>query len=108
MAAYRCGNCNLSYPHGEPNKCPICGATAYYRGDLNPDQDWEARVEIAASKTLEGSPSQEWRFEWFRRMGFGPALSAVLADCREITPRDVQERLIDKGCPTDLAARILL
>lgn len=51
-------------------------------------------------------PVLAWRRRCLLAAGFDPALAEVLAADREIDLHAVLE-LIDRGCPPDLAARIL-
>lgn len=58
------------------------------------------------TRTARSSPIVEWRRELLLRAGFPAMLAARVAENRAIDVHAVLE-LVDRGCPPDLAARIL-
>jgi hypothetical protein len=61
---------------------------------------------IATSHTAPASPVVEWRRERLLGAGFASDLATRLAQDRAIDVHAVLE-LVDRGCPAELAARIL-
>lgn len=62
------------------------------------------------TKPEEPEPDdEEWsdRLVGFVNLGFDSSVAMVLAD-KHISPSDVRERFLKKGCPHNEAARILL
>ena len=49
----------------------------------------------------------DWRFETLLHAGYAPAEAWRLATTKEVDVR-LAERLLDQGCPTSTALRILL
>jgi hypothetical protein len=47
-----------------------------------------------------------WRLDWLERLGFGPIAASVLARDRTIDLHEL-DKLIGRGCPHDVAVRIL-
>ena len=56
--------------------------------------------------TSEDAGVIEWRVDLLRQSGFEPSLASTLARDRQIDLHAVLE-LVDRGCPPNLAARIL-
>lgn len=54
----------------------------------------------------ESSEIRQWRRARLRRAGFEPELAAELAADERIDLHDLLD-LVDRGCPPELAARIL-
>jgi hypothetical protein len=107
MPARLCRSCAISYPGGSV-ECPVCGQTTIWNPDAEPDSNWEDRVDnYRALHNPEGKAVRAWRERRLTRMGFTGWGLDVLADIPEVWLRDV-EALLERGCPHDTAARILL
>jgi hypothetical protein len=61
---------------------------------------------VTASSTAPLNPTAAWRRRRLLAAGFAPGLATELAEDRSIDLHAVLE-LVDRGCPPDLATRIL-
>lgn len=112
MSARQCKRCAICYPVGKGFvKCPICSTQTSLKGKLEPDNDWERRVDSFKVPMEEtGDPVFIWRFSQFLDLGFDPASAEMLADKLDGEDKvDLGEArtLIDGGCAPNLAVAIL-
>jgi hypothetical protein len=56
---------------------------------------------------LEESALHQWRFWRFRSIGFDEAVATLLADA-DVDWHDAERLVRVRGCPADIAAKILL
>jgi hypothetical protein len=55
----------------------------------------------------ESERVERWRAEELMRAGFDPAAAVEIAACFDVDLHNAVD-LLERGCPTDLAVRILL
>lgn len=104
MAARRC--CGIDYPTSV-FKCPICGEQTDWMTNADPDPDWERTIELRQWRpSSEDDRVERWRIDWCLHLGydFATAMSIAVSDA---DLHMLDERLIRRGCPLDLAARII-
>lgn len=109
MARRVCQVCRLSLPNAtDMNPCPVCERETTFVQDGEPDADWKVAVEYALAKKV--SPKEKKRRDQrtgrLTRLGFAGVELDMLAE----SDADLHavEDLIDKGCSTSLAVRIVL
>lgn len=123
--ALRCEDCDVNWPsmHDRFKTCPLCEQTckSVSRADRQPITEGAVRrllkekaeqaerlSEAVEDKfeSVHGHAVYSHRFDFFMRMGFGPAESQELAntyvDCHEV------RRWLSQGCGHDTAVSILI
>ena len=107
MGSRFCENCNIRFPSGH-QECEVCGRANVYDASRPEDADWqlsvEALIEVRPSKRERQRRS--WRAQVLSKKGFCGALLELMVES-SVDVREA-ERMVDAGCPPDLAARILL
>ena len=107
MAARVCRSCHLSWENSpDYNPCPICGSETEYTAYADPDKDIEVAVAEATHLTSSQRRILLHRRKTFVRLGFAGAVLEVLVES-QVDLHEAQA-LIEKGCPLDLAAHILI
>ena len=68
-----------------------------------PDSD----KRLTSIRPGEESPLQRWRLGRFRALGFDEADATLLAD-RDVDWHEAERLVCERGCPTAIAAKILV
>lgn len=76
-----------------------------YRRPTEPEQRMEPETEEQIDVLL-ADPVVRWRAERFASLGFTPGQTRTLALAKHVAPYDVG-RLLDRGCPHDIAFDIV-
>lgn len=106
MSCRRCSTCGISYPP-TVSECRVCGDTTDYLSNVDPDHDWQAAVELAATgPSAVEQQVQQWRRLQLERIGFTGLVLDILVEADTDVHR--AQDLIGAGCPVETAARILI
>lgn len=104
----RCSACSLDYP-ASIHKCLVCGGATWSSYAEDPPPDWEAQVKLQKGEAIESDDAARvrgWRTEYLVRAGypFSDAETLGRSECDLHRAED----LLSRGCPTEIAVRILL
>lgn len=107
MACRVCRGCKLSFPNQSDHACPICGGDTTYIQSGRPDEDWELAVEYGRANfpAVTESGLRAWRRKQLEALGFSGAILDLLVEGADV---HLAADLVERGCPLDAAARILL